>query len=84
MKDSVNKFNTVDPNSPKQTGASVTAPTVPTVVTTDEADETHETDDGTRQDERHAPITLHIMTGNQRTQNVTHRRMRIPNSKYQT
>ncbi len=49
-----------------------------------EDDETHETDDGTRQDERHAPITFHIMTGNQRTQNVTHRRMRIPNSKNQT
>ena len=45
MKDSVHKFNTVVPNSPKQTGASVRAPTVPTVMTTDEADGADATDE---------------------------------------
>ena len=45
MDDSVHKFDTVVPNSPKQTGASVRAPTVPTVTTdeTDKADEADET-----------------------------------------
>lgn len=38
MKDSVNKFNTVEPNSPKQIGASIKAPTVPTVVADTAAD----------------------------------------------
>jgi hypothetical protein len=51
MKDSVHKFNTVVPNSPKQTGASVRAPTVPTVMTTDETDETDETDQTDQTDE---------------------------------
>lgn len=46
MDDSVHKFNTVEPNSPKQTGASVRAPTVPTVVTdtADTADTADEDD----------------------------------------
>jgi hypothetical protein len=51
MKDSVNKFNTVSPNSPKQTGASVRAPTVPTVTTTDEADKSDEADTTDETDE---------------------------------
>jgi hypothetical protein len=46
IKDSVHKFDTVEPNSPKQTGASVRAPTVPTVVTdtADTADAADEDD----------------------------------------
>lgn len=50
----------------------------------EEDDETHETDDGSRQDERHSPIILNIMPGNQGPKDVTNWCMRIPDPENQT